>query len=495
MKIASTFLYTHKLKLLFFAFLYYLKNNYRILFFQLFKLTSSGKKKIKDKRDNAKQIIKKSFKTNFSYNFDKLPENSMESKKLGFTVNMRENNVNNKISGCVYINDKNLENTLKSINNKYLFSNPLHPDIFPELIKMESESIKMVGNLFDLPSTGGGNITTGGTESTILALKAYKKLYMERTLFSFFKPEVLCTRTVHAAVNKACELLDLRIVYVDLDDDYVMDTYDLTGKISPRTCVIIGSAPCFPYGLMDPINKTGDIARYYSIPFHVDACLGGFITQFHNDLKLSFNDNIQSLSVDPHKFGLAPKGSSILLWKDNKYRHYQYFVVSDWTGGIYASVSLPGSRVGSQIATTWAALLSTGYIKYESTAKNIREKTEDFAENTRKIPNFEVIGNPDINVVAFRNTKYSVGQLSNYLEKHGWNINILQNPICLHICITPKNIDNIDSLQLLLEKFNEAEKDENDENITAIYGMAATIPDKSIIDDLVCYYLDETTSL
>ncbi len=360
---------------------------------------------------------------------------------------------------------------------------------------MESESIKMVGNLFDLPSTGGGNITTGGTERTILALKAYKKLYMERTLFSFFKPEVLCTRTVHAAVNKACELLDLRIVYVDLDDDYVMDTYDLTGKISPRTCVIIGSAPCFPYGLMDPINKIGDIARYYSIPFHVDACLGGFITQFHNDLKLSFNDNIQSLSVDPHKFGLAPKGSSILLWKDNKYRHYQYFVVSDWTGGIYASVSLPGSRVGSQIATTWAALLSTGYIKYESTAKNIREKTEDFAENTRKIPNFEVIGNPDINVVAFRNTKYSVGQLSNYLEKHGWNINILQNPICLHICITPKNIDNIDSLQLLLEKFNEAEKDENDENITAIYGMAATIPDKSIIDDLVCYYLDETTSL
>ena len=102
------------------------------------------------------------------------------------------------------------------------------------------------------------------------------------------------------------------------------------------------------------------MAKQYNIPFHVDACLGGFIIQYDINLKLTFDDNIQSISVDPHKYGLAPKYSSLLLWKDRSMKKYQYFVAADWTGGLYASVSLPMIRVGSQIATTWAALLFNG---------------------------------------------------------------------------------------------------------------------------------------
>ena len=116
--------------------------------------------------------------------------------------------------------NKDCENLLQTINQHYLYSNPLHPDIYPELIKMESEIIKMVGHLFELPESGGGNLTTGGTESTICALKAYKK--HKKRYFNLFRPEVLCTKTVHAAVNKACDLLDLKIVYVDLDENNVM---------------------------------------------------------------------------------------------------------------------------------------------------------------------------------------------------------------------------------------------------------------------------------
>ena len=148
---------------------------------------------------------------------------------------------------------------------------------------MESEIIKMIGSLYNLPASGGGNLTTGGTESTILALKAYKKL--KKKYLPFFTPEVLCTKTVHAAVNKACELLDLNIVYVNLDENNVMDINDLENKISFKTCVIIGSAPCFAYGLMDPLADISYIAETYNIPFHIDACLGGFLTQFHRNLK------------------------------------------------------------------------------------------------------------------------------------------------------------------------------------------------------------------
>ena len=104
------------------------------------------------------------------------------------------------------------------------------------------------------------------------------------------------------------------MVYVELDENNIMDVNDLYWKITPKTCVIIGSAPCFPYGLIDPIKAIGELAKQYNIPFHVDACLGGFIIQYDINLKLTFDDNIQSISVDPHKYGLAPKGSSNIYY-------------------------------------------------------------------------------------------------------------------------------------------------------------------------------------
>ena len=487
----------HKWKFFLLICLFYFKKHYKYILFYLYSKTKKGHALIEDKKEKAKQIIKNDlFRTNFAHNYEKLPWYGIQNEEMDKILTDRKNNVNSRISGCVYSCDVDLEYKIKNISNKFLYSNPLHPDIYPGLIKMESEVIKMVGDLFDLPKEGGGNITTGGTESTILALKAYKKMYNSKRWFKLLKPEVLCTKTVHAAVNKACELLDLKMVYVELDENNIMDINDLYWKISPQTCVIIGSAPCFPYGLIDPIKAIGELAKQYNIPFHVDACLGGFIIQYDINLKLTFNDNIQSISVDPHKYGLAPKGSSLLLWKDRSMKKYQYFVAADWTGGLYASVSLPGSRVGSQIATTWAALLFNGNANYKAMSRKIKNKTINFAEELRQIPNFEVIGWPNVNVVAFYNTKYSVAQLSKFLKRQNWNINILQNPLCLHICITPKNVKYIDMLLLSLKKFNDEPVCKNtDEDITAIYGMAAEIPDKSIITTLVNYYLDMTTNI
>jgi len=467
------------------------------MLFYLYSKTTKGQLVIKNKKEKAKQMIKNNiFRTEFRDNFYEIPETSIDSHNMELILTDRTNNVNSKMSGCLYVCDTDLESKIQNINNKYLYSNPLHPDIYPDLIKMESEVIQMVGHLFDLPNEGGGNITTGGTESTILALKAYKKMYLSKRWLNVLRPEVLCTRTVHAAVNKACELLDLKIVYVELDENYEMDLQDLYGKISYNTCVIVASSPCFPYGIVDPIKDIGKLAKEYNIPLHVDACLGGFITQYDPDLKISFLDNIQSISVDPHKYGLAPKGSSVLLWKDMSMKKYQYFVVSDWSGGLYASVSLPGSRVGSQIATTWAALLYNGNANYRSMSLKIKNKTLDLADKLRNLEHFNVIGHPNVNVVAFYNTKYSVGQLNKYLKSKKWNLNILQHPICLHICITPKNIKYIDTLYSTLEKFNdEPVLENNDDDMTAIYGMATEIPDKSIITSLVNYYLHMTTNI
>tara|TARA_Y100000816_G_C26105424_1_gene587237 strand:+ start:1538 stop:2932 length:1395 start_codon:yes stop_codon:yes gene_type:complete len=464
------------------------------MFYLLTNYTSKGKILLENKKKEAILLIKeKIFSNTYENNFTILPVNGVPKNKIKKILYKRKSTVNNKISGCVYSNNEKCEELVKEINNNYLYSNPLHPDIYPELIKMESEIIHMIGSLYNLPEEGVGNLTTGGTESTILALRAYKKIKM-KTLY-FFKPEVLCTKTVHAAVFKACELLDLNIVYVDLDENYIMDVNDLKSKLSFKTCVIIASAPCFPYGLMDPIDKISEIAFNYKVPLHVDACLGGFLTQFKKETALSFKKNIQSISVDPHKFGYAPKGSSLLFWKDKKMRHNQYFISNEWTGGIYASVSLPGSRVGSQIASTWGAILYNGYNSYKNMGNKIMNKTLFLYEKIKNIETFEVIGKPNINVVAFHSTKYSVGQITKVLSKQQWNLNILQNPLCLHICITPKNIGHINNLIFWLNEITKMNVEKKDGTMASIYGMSAELPDKSVVNEIVEYYLDFTTNV
>ena len=484
--------YDRFIKFLFMFYNYLQKKHKLILYIIAIRFTQKGKKMLEDKKSKALSIIKEGmFSKKYIYNFNKIPTNGISIENVLHIMEERKSPINNKISGGVYNNDNELRKLLSIVNSNYMFSNPLHPDLFPELIKMESEIVKMVGSLFDLPNEGGGNLMTGGTESTIMALKAYKKY---KNLY-FFKPEVCCTRTVHAAVNKACELLDLRIVYVELDENKVMDVNDLKRKISFKTCAIVASYPCFPYGLNDPIESISNIAMKYNIPLHVDACLGGFITQFDKNLKLSFDQNIQSLSVDPHKFGYTPKGSSLLLWKNRNLKHYQYFIQNDWTGGIYASVSLPGSRVGSQIATTWASLLYNGFNYYSIMSSNIIQATKNLSHYIKNIDSFKVIGNPNVNVVAFYSEKYGVGQIVDFVSKEGWNLNILQNPLCLHLCITPKNIKNVNNLVDLLKKLTTMEVIKCNNNVASIYGMSASLPDKSVVDDIVKNYLDLTTNI
>jgi glutamate/tyrosine decarboxylase-like PLP-dependent enzyme len=485
-----------KLLLFFFIASFYklYKNKTQILFF-IYKLTKKGKKHIKEKQSKALTTIKKKvFDKKWMNNFNNL---SLEGKNIDFIkdiVHKRKQTLNHKISGTLYNNEMMNKTIANYMYDLYMYSNPLHSDLYPELNKMESEIVKMVGKLFDLPTNGGGNLTTGGTESTILAIKAYKKYKLSNTLFSR-QLEVITTKTGHAAINKACELLDLKLIYVKLNKEYVMDINDLKSKITSKTCVVIASSPCYPYGLIDPITEIGNICKQNNVPLHVDACLGGFITQFNDSLKISFNDNINSISVDPHKFGYAPKGSSLLLWKNNTIRHKQYFIVEKWTGGIYASPSLPGSRAGGQIATTWGILMYNGLNYYKNIANKIMLATRKLVKQINSLQTFKVIGNPMVNVVAFNSDIYSLGQIIEMFQKNGWNLNIMQNPLCLHICITPYNIDKIDEIVNILKIITSKKVEDKDEGLVSIYGMAEKIPDKTIIHEIIEQYLDLTTNL
>ena len=483
----------NKYKLVLLLFLLYFKKNFKYLMFLFISSTTSGKDYIENEKQKAIKKIKNAvFKKKWSTNFKQLPTKGIEKNELTTIVNLRSSKPNDKISGTIYNNKQSIVDISNYMFNIYQYSNPLHSDIYPELIKMESEIINMIGKLFDLPETGGGNLTTGGTESTILAIKAYKKYKLKNSYFNFRKLEVVTTKAGHAAINKACELLDLNIIYVKLTPDYKMDINDLANKITSRTCVVIASYPCYAYGTLDPINEISKICKKNKVPLHVDACLGGFITQFNEKLKISF-DNIDSISVDPHKFGYVPKGSSILLWRENKIQHNQYFIVNDWTGGIYASSSLPGSRVGSQIAITWSVLLFNGYQYYKSMSDKIIQATLYLKQQINKIDTFYVLGNPNVNVVAFNSTKYPLSQIIDAFSFQSWNLNILQNPEAVHICITPNNIKNLHNFIIILEVLSLQEKKDVKNDMISIYGMATEINNTEIINEVISGYLDLTT--
>lgn len=192
--------------------------------------------------------------------------------------------------------------------------------------------------------------------------------------------------------------------------------------IDKNTIMILGSAPNFPHGIVDPIPEIAKLAKKKKVGMHVDACLGGFVVAFAEQLKINipFNfkvDGVTSISIDHHKYGLAPKGVSGLFFKTKELRSYQYFGYGDWCGGMYATPTMPGSRSGVATSGAWYALNTVTKEGYKENAKRIMETTVKLADDLRKIEGIEVFGNPKICVVAFRSTKINSFKLGRFLSK------------------------------------------------------------------------------
>lgn len=197
---------------------------------------------------------------------------------------------------------------------------------------------------------------------------------------------------------------------------------------------MVGSAPNFPYGTIDDISGIAALGRKYNIPVHVDACLGGFVIIFMRRAGFplrSFDfsiDGVTSISADTHKYGFTPKGSSVILYSDKKYRHHQYTVTTDWPGGVYGSPTVNGSRAGGIIAATWATMMRFGVEGYIETTKKIIGTAKYIEAELRKMPEIFVFGKPATSVIAIGSKEFDIFRLSDSLVKVGWNLNSLQFP-------------------------------------------------------------------
>ncbi|KAK5136851.1 hypothetical protein LTR08_001773 [Meristemomyces frigidus] len=426
---------------------------------------------------------------------------------------------NGRVSGAVYHGGTELGDLQAEAFKKFGVSNPIHPDVFPGVRKMEAEVVAMTLGLFHAPETGAGVTTSGGTESIIMAvLAARQKAYHER---SVRHPEMILPETAHTAFRKAAEYFKIKVHLVDCPAPaYRVQPSRVNRLINSNTILLVGSAPNFPHGIVDDIPALSKLAVRHKLPLHVDCCLGSFVIPLLSKAGFPAPEfdfrvpGVTSISVDTHKYGFAPKGNSVVLYRTAELRTYQYYVCPDWSGGVYASPSMAGSRPGALIAGCWASLMHMGEAGYLDTCLQIvsaRQKIETALRESDKLKfSVEVMGKPMVSVVAFRARthtatstlthtkiapalKVDIYDVADLMSKRGWHLNALQDPPAIHVAVTIPIVAVVDELIRDLEAVVaecQGNASETKGDAAALYGVAGALPDKSIVRELASGFLD-----
>lgn len=405
-----------------------------------------------------------------------------------------------QMSGAVYMADHEHCDLLCSIYSSFVHANPLHADAFPSVTRMESEVVSMTASLLGGCSATNpgvcGLMTSGGTESILTAIRASRD-YMRATRH-IRRPEMIVAVSAHAAVYKAAEYFNIQIVRVPVDKDFRMDVDATARAIRKNTILIYASAPGYPHGTVDPVEKLGALAKKNGVCLHVDACLGGFVLPFIPSSKQSplpmFDfraPGVTSLSVDTHKYGLSQKGSSVVLYASSLLRQYQYTAVMDWSGGLYISPSQPGSRSGGLIAQTWASLLHLGRNGYKVMTEKICSASARLRAGISQIRGLQVLGSDVTMVVAWGSTDplLDIYVVNDIMITKGWHLSVLHTPAALHMCITPANLERVPELLSDLREAVDEAQNSNDEGISGgkapIYGLAGALPDRDLVGDIL----------
>ncbi|CAI2733331.1 unnamed protein product [Schistosoma spindalis] len=407
------------------------------------------------------------------------------------------------VSGSVYPRDKALTVLCSDIYKEFLWTNPLHPELFVDIRRMEAEVVRMCVTMFHGDEDACGTTTSGGTESILLACLAYRQLAREHGIKH---PTMVIPVTAHPAFDKAAHYFSMKVIHVPLDPiTYKVDMIEMKSSITDDTCMLVGSAPGFPHGIIDPIQEIAKLGHRYNIPVHVDCCLGGFLLPFMEKVNYPIGEfdfrlpGVTSISCDTHKYGFAPKGTSVIMYRNQYYRSKQYFTQTTWPGGIYASSTLPGSRPGALIATCWATMMYHGENGYCKSTKRIISTTRYIINELRKIPGIFILGEPNVSIIAFSSNHFDIYQLSHLLSNQpngrGWNLNNLQFPPAIHLCIT-----DMHTMKGCAEQFIQDVKEivkelmikpnKKSEGSVALYGLSQMIPDRSIVTELAHCYLD-----
>lgn len=402
------------------------------------------------------------------------------------------------VSGAVYHGDQEHIEFLNQVYALNSQANPLHADVWPSTTKFEAEIVAMTAHML-----GGdgqdvhGTVSSGGTESIMLAMKTYRDWAREKK--GITRPEMIVPVSAHAAFDKASQYFNIKTVHIPIDENYRADANAAKKAINKNTVVIVGSAPSFPHGAIDPIEELSELARQYGIGFHTDACLGGFVLPWAERLgypvpKFDFRlPGVTSMSADTHKYGYAAKGTSVVLYRGFELLHHQYYTASDWPGGLYFSPTFAGSRPGALSAACWAALTSIGGQGYLDATRRILETAARIKDGIRHIPELRLLGDP-LFVIAFASDSLDIYKVLDFMSHKKWSLNGLHKPACVHLCVTLRHTQPGVAERFLADLHEAVEHvkahPEEKGRMAPIYGMASTIPMRGLVSDMLKKYLD-----
>ena len=303
-------------------------------------------------------------------------------------------------------------------------TNGLDPTAFPSLATMERELVAFAGGLLDAPSGHAGSVTSGGTESCLLAVLAARDARPDVEA-----PELVLPSTAHAAFHKAAHLFGLRTVVVDVDPvTFRADPVRTAAAITDRTVLVVASAPSYAHGVVDPVAEIASAAAGRGVRCHVDACIGGWVLPFLDDdpsrPAWTFAvPGVTSISVDLHKYGYAPKGASLLLHRSHALRRSQLFAWAQWPGYTVVNPTLQSTRPGGPLAGAWATVEAIGTDGYRRLARDARDTTLAVAAGVDDVEGLHVVARPDSTLLALgTDDRLDVFTLADEMASRGWYV-------------------------------------------------------------------------
>ncbi len=384
--------------------------------------------------------------------------------------NLKQNDVHWKEgkSFCLsYFGGDEADRIAKEVIAEFSCDNALNPTAFPSLNKMENEVVMMTKEVLGGDQNCRGTMTTGGTESILLAVKTARE-WAKKHRPQATRPNIVVPVTIHPAFHKACHYFNIEITELEVDPiTFKPKISDYQKTINQNTILLVGSASSYPHGVIDPIEEIALLAKSNGLLCHVDACIGGFVLGFYK--KLGFDvpkfdlstAGVTSISCDLHKYGFTPKGASVILYKDAELRKNQFFCTTAWPGGVYISPSILGSRSGGPIAAAWAIMKFFGLNGYMEKFKQIHKVTHDFHKRINAIDGLQTImEKPETSILAIQSKECNIFRLADLLTEKGWCFDRNTSPESIHLTIMPGHEEIMDVFMKDVKELLEVAKKE-----------------------------------
>ena len=351
-----------------------------------------------------------------------------------------------RVFSLVYSAGEEHHHLLEQALAMYAAENGLNVLAFPSIGRLQHDLVRNTASLLgaDDPASGGGvegYLTSGGSESLVQATKVARDVARERGVA---RPSVVAATSAHAAFTKGADYFDLELRRVPVGPDFRADPAAMEAAVDESTILLVGSAPAYPTGVVDPIEELAAVARRHDVLLHVDACMGGYLLPFlarlgRFDVPFDFRvDGVTSMSADLHKYGYAAKGVSVALYRTHELARHQVFVTTDWDGGFYASTTVAGSKPAGPIAAAWAAMMHLGLDGYLRLTAEAHDAALALRRGIEGIDGLVVRGDPPATVLAFGAADpaaLDIFAVGDALADRGWYLDRQSGPDSLHATV------------------------------------------------------------